>query len=102
LTVEELGQRDVPSAGLLAMQGVLLPGHQPGGVTGDYQLSSFQWGVGRGISPAAPAPAVAAPTVAAPAVAADAHWIELSSFQWGVSNAALPVESISFNFTKIE
>jgi hypothetical protein len=126
LRVEELERRDVPSSGLLGMPTALLPGHEPGEgslirlrrVVGDTAVapghaqgsepSSFQWGVGRGISSSA----------AGTVMAADAQWIELSSFQWGVGRAveanamngraaqpmggpvlaASPVETVSLNF----
>jgi hypothetical protein len=73
LKVQELEQRDLPSAGLLGMERALLSGYQTSGagddgaplvrlrrVVGDavagsghtqaIGLTSFQWGVGRGIT----------------------------------------------------
>jgi hypothetical protein len=65
------------------------------------ELTSFQWGVGRGIT--------SSPAGTATAITSDAHWIDLTSFQWGVGrgiaeanlmsgHGAMPAESLSLNF----
>jgi hypothetical protein len=107
--------KDTDAASLIRLRRVVNDAAVTSGHAQGIELTSFQWGVGHGIT--------SSPAGTATAPASDAHWIDLTSFQWGVGRgiaeanlmdahftaptsgtglAAMPTESLSLNFTKVE